>query len=116
MSVLYWMRSTVAEGASGGAHLLVFHRLDWGIALAGVLRALAHGCSVVVQTLVACNTHYLVHILHVHHRCHILQDALCWHPMGSMDQGAAPWGCRPLIEGWSLVGEACPGVCQFSAL
>ena len=51
MSVLYWMRSTVAEGASGGAHLLVFHRLDWGIALAGVLRALAHGCSVVVQTL-----------------------------------------------------------------
>ena len=116
MWVPHWMRSAVAEGTLVGAHLLVFCRLDWGIALAGVLRALAHGCSVVVQTLVACNTHYLVHILHTHHRHHILWDALCWHPLGNMDQGVAPQGCRPLVKGQSLVGKACLGVCQISAL
>ena len=116
MWVLHWMQSAVAEGASMGAHLLVFHRLDQGIALAGVSRALAHGRSVAVQALAACDTRYPVHILHVCHRCHILWDALCWRPMGNMDRGEAPWRCGSLVKGQSLVGEACLGVCQISAL
>ena len=116
MWVLHWMQSAVVEGASVGVHLLVFHRLDWGIALAGALRALAHGRSAAVQALAACDTRYLVHILRVCHRRHILWDALCWCPMGDMDWGEAPWGHGPLVEGWLLVGKACLGVCQISTL